>query len=266
MHNSLAYSLALGGWAARGLAHIGVAQYFEEQDIHIEELAGTSMWAIIAACMAVGMTSQEMKKSVSEIQFLKLIDLNLFDGVISWALVSKKFEELFGNQNIENTKIPLSIMATDMESWEARIIRTGRIVDALRASISLPGVFAPYQWEGHTYLDGWLKSNLPIPALRGNNIIAISVIRELGRKIETHKKILDFQIKRWFFAYNYDIFRKSISLLMATNEDLQIALAKEQGKNIQVFPLNTNGYEYYDFLKYTAIIELGYQEMHRLFK
>lgn len=55
-------------------------------------------------------------------------------------------------------------------------------------------------------------------------------------------------------------------MLMTTNEDLQIALAKERGKNIQVFQLNTDGYEYYDFLKYNAIIELGYQEMHRLFK
>lgn len=253
------YSLALGWWASRWIAHIGVIQYLEENNIEITEIAGTSMWAIIWACYALGKTSSEMQKLISEIQFLKLIDLNFKDSLVSGNKVYKKLEEIYGDNLIENTKIPLKIIATHFTTGEKKVFISWKIVDAVRASISLPSIFKPFEIGWEKYIDGGLKSNLPVQEIDGKNIIAVSVIREKNQ-IKTHRKFFHVSIKKWFFWNTYETLKKTISIIMSNNEDLTIELAKYSGKNIILITPNLSMYEYFDFMKYNEIIQKWYKE------
>lgn len=252
------YSLALGWGASRWIAHIGVIQYFEKNNIEIDEIAGTSMWAIIWSCFAMWKNSTEMRKIMSEINFLKLIDVNLKDSIVSWNKIYKKLEEIYGDALIENTKIPLKIVATNLDTWEKKVFISWKIVDAVRASISLPSIFKPFEINENKYIDWWLISNLPVLELNWKNIIAVSVVRE-SLKMKTHRKIFSFQIKKWFIWTTYETIKKTISIIMANNEDLTLEIAKKDWKNIILIKPNVSNYEYFDFMKYNEIIEKGYK-------
>lgn len=103
------YWLALWGGASKWIAHIWIIKYIEESNINISEVSWTSMWAIIWACYALWIKSKEMEKFISQINFLKLIDLNLKDSIVSWNKIYNKLFELYWDKLIENTKIPLKI-------------------------------------------------------------------------------------------------------------------------------------------------------------
>lgn len=258
------YGLALWGWASRWLAHIWILQYIEENNLTIDEISWTSMWAIIAGCFASGKSSAEIIKILEEINFLSLLDINFKEALVSGDKVYALLEKVYGNTKIEDTKIPLKIIATNLHTWEKTIFSSGKIADAVRASISLPSIFRPFKQEKDFYLDGGLKSNLPILSLKSKNIIAVSVIRGEQKKIRTHKKVWNFLIQRSFWTYNYDILKQTITHLMTQNEDAEIEIARLQGKNVILLCPKVGDYEYFDFLKYPEIIQKWYDEMKGL--
>ena len=86
-------SLALGGWAARGLAHIWVYKYLEEQNTEITEISGTSMWAIIWAMIAIWMNFKEIEEFAKSFHMLKLADFDLKSGLLKWNKVEAKLKE-----------------------------------------------------------------------------------------------------------------------------------------------------------------------------
>lgn len=254
------FALALGWWASRWLAHIWVLQYIEEKNISIDEISGTSMWAIIAGAFAIGKSSQEITQIVENIDYLKLIDLNLKDSIVSGKKVYELLENIFWETKIESLKIKLKITATNLKTWEKVIFTKGKITDAIRASISLPSVFQPFEIDGNLYLDGGLKSNLPILCLENTNIIAVSVIRGEPVKIKTHKKIGIFELKRSFWTFNYDILKQTIAHMMSQNEDSEREIAQLQGKTVTLIAPKVWNYEYFDFKKYQEIIQKWFDE------
>ena len=126
------YSLALWGGAARWLSHIWVIKYIEENNIKISEIAWTSMWAIIWAFIALWKTSNEIFEIVKNLNFLKLVDLDLKNGVVSWQKIYKKLEDIFWNELIENTKIPLKIISTNIDTWEKVDLQREEIYKSIR--------------------------------------------------------------------------------------------------------------------------------------
>lgn len=254
------YALALWGWASRWLAHIWVLQFIEEQNIMLDEISGTSMWAIIAWAYAIGKNSQEIIQIVENIDYLKLVDLNLKDGIVSGKKVYDLLENIFWETKIESLKIKLKITATNLKTWEKKVFTSGKITDAIRASISLPSIFQPFEIDGNLYLDWWLKSNLPILCLENTNIIAVSVIRGDQVKIKTHKKIWIFELKRSFWTFNYDILKQTIAHMMTQNEDNEIEISSLKGKNITLIAPKVGNYEYFDFKKFKEIIQKWYDE------
>lgn len=259
------YSLALGWWSAKWISHIGVIRYLEENKdkININEIAWTSMWAIIWACFATWMKSSEMESFLKKISFLKLIDLDLKSWLIHWKKIYKKLEELFWENRIEEAKIPLKIIATNLYSWEKEVFTSWKIVDAIRASISLPIIFKSFEINSKKYIDWWLISNLPVLELDWNNIIAVSVIRDTYKEIKTHRKIFNINIKKLFFWINYQILKKTINITMSTNENLSLEIARYKWKNITLLLPRVWNYEYHDFLKYNEIITKWYEEAQK---
>lgn len=254
------YSLALGWGAAKWLCHIWVLKYIEENNIQINEIAWTSMWAIVWACFAVWKTSEEIKNIAKNIKIIKLADLDFRKWLIKWNKIYKFLEDLFWNTKIENTRIPLKIIATDLNSWEKVVFVKGKIIDAIRASISLPMIFSTFDYDKSILIDGWFKSNLPILELDWKNIIAVSAVRDYWKKINTHNRLFNFKFKKWFFWYNLEIIKKLIIISMCTNEDLTIEIAKSNWKNIILLAPDLWEFEFHDFKKVGELYNKWYEE------
>lgn len=175
--------LALSGGGARGLAHIGVLQVFEREQIGIDCLAGTSMGGVIAAGYARGLSSTDLQKVAIESsrlrRLLRLADPALPDaGLMHGQRLEAFFREILGDVTFADLRIPLALVAVDLNTSEEVILREGPLPLALRATTAVPGFFCPVQIEGKRLVDGGLLNNLPVDAVKGLGaefIIAVDV-------------------------------------------------------------------------------------------
>jgi NTE family protein len=175
--------LALGSGGAKGFAHIPYLKAIDELGIKISCISGTSMGAIIGAFYAGGMTGCEMIELVEQLGTYKTLKLTAPNSIKS-GLSDGKNVEKFLQENLpilrfEDLKIPLKISATDYWSKEEHIFDSGELVPAVRASISLPGVFHPYLYNDRLYLDGGIVNPVPFDLLSDADfIITIDVLNE----------------------------------------------------------------------------------------
>jgi len=257
--------LALGWGAARGIAHIWVIEYLEKNNFSISEISGTSMGALIWAAYATGKTPDEMKQILKDVNFLKLIDLDMKSGIVSGNKITRFLESIFWDARFEDTLIPLSVVATSLRDGKKEVFKSGSIVEAVRASISLPSVFSPAEYGWNKYLDWGLNENLPVSELSTQDIIAVSVVREDFRSdIPSYRTFFWYRFRSSFFKYNYHILKRTIGIMMKNNEDFHIELCRSRGKNITLIAPDVSGYEYFDFMKYEEIAKLGYEEAKRV--
>lgn len=158
--------LALGGGAAKGIAHIGVLRAIEEKDIQIHCLSGTSIGALISAYYAFGKTPTEIEEIIPELNLRKVIKLTLpRKGFISTERIEEMILRDIGPVNIEDARIPLAIMTTDIGTGEPVILDRGPLYKAVCASVSVPGIFIPTEHRGRILVDGGLTENVPISPL-----------------------------------------------------------------------------------------------------
>jgi len=254
-------SLALWGWAARWLAHIWVLKYLEEREVEISEVSGTSMWAIVAAMIAIWIDSKEIINFANKLNLLKLVDIDFKTWLLKWNKVEEKLEELFWDKNIEDTEIPLKIVATNIETSESNIFKSGSIVDAIRASLSLPGVFIPKEIDNTFYVDGGIMMNLPIEALFWNEVLAVSALKINTWKIVKETNFLWISFKTGFWKNNYEIIKRSVISMMKVNEDLSL---KTPGKNIDFIRPDFWDLDIIDFDKVDDFVELWYKESEKV--
>ena len=255
------YSLALWWWAARWFAHIWVLKYLEENNIEIDEISWTSMWALIWAFIAIWKNSEEIKDFAKNINFLALTDFDFKTWLLKGEKIEKKLREIFWDKKIENTIIPLKIIATNIEKAESETFTSGDIVDALRASISLPWIFTPKIIEGNSYVDWWIMMNLPIEALEWNNVIAISALKINTWGIIKEKKFLWVNIKTGFWKNNFEIIKRSVILMMKVNEDNSL---RTKNKNIKFIRPDFWDLDVMHFNKIDEFIKIGYKEAKKL--
>ncbi len=255
------YGLVLGWWAARWLVHIWILKYLEEKNIEITEISGTSMWAIIASLFAIWMNSEEIKNFAKSINFFSLADFDFKTGLLKWKKIEKKLAEIFWDKKIEDCKIPLKIVATNIETSQIKIFTTWKIVDVIRASISLPWIFVPKEIDWESYIDWWIMMNLPIEILSPKNIIAISALKINSWKIIKENKFLWINFKTWFFKNNYEIIKRSVILMMKVNEDNSL---KTPEKNISFLRPEFWNLDIIHFNKVDEFIELGYKQAEKI--
>jgi len=176
--------LALGTGAARGFAHIGVIRILEQAGIGIDVVAGSSMGSLIGAAWAVGKSADEMEEIALRIKgkraFLKLLD-PVFPGagLIRGRRVYNFLESIVDGLTFADTLIPLKIVASDLNTLEEVVFEQGKLIDAIRASISIPGVFRPVTQNSHTLIDGGLTDPVPVQVLARagvSKIIAVNTI------------------------------------------------------------------------------------------
>ncbi len=251
------YSLALGWWAARWLCHLGVLKYLEEKHVAINEVAWTSMWAVVAALFAIWKNSSEIEHIAKDLSLIKLVDLDFKTGLLKGNKIERQLEEIFWNFLIEETKLPLKIIATNIETGKSKIFTSWKITEALRASISLPWIFTPKKIDSQDYADGWIMMNLPIQALSWNEIIAVSALKINTWPIEKTKTLMWMEFSSWFFKNNYEIIKRSVILMMKVNEDDSI---KTPWKTVQLLRPNFWKLDVADFNKVDEFITIGYNE------
>jgi len=172
-------ALALGGGAARGFAHIGVIEVLEENGIHPDIVTGTSAGSLVAALYASGHTGKELEAIAINMDESALTDWSFPGrGLIRGEALAHYVREATGNKPLEQMKIPLGIVATDLDSGKPILFRRGDVGTAVRASSAVPAVFQPVKLGTHEYVDGGLTSPVPVRAARdmgADVIIAVDI-------------------------------------------------------------------------------------------
>jgi NTE family protein len=155
--------LALGGGAARGFAHIGVIQVLEEAGIQPQLVVGTSAGSLVAALYASGKTGAELENLALTMDEGAITDWAFPSrGMIRGEALARYVREQTGGRPIEQLKLPLGVVATDLDSGTAILFQRGDIGSAVRASSSVPAVFQPVKIGEREYVDGGLVSPVPV--------------------------------------------------------------------------------------------------------
>jgi NTE family protein len=155
--------LALGGGAARGFAHIGVIQVLEENGLRPDLVVGTSAGSLVAALYATGRSGAELGVLAESMDESAVTDWAFPGrGLIRGEALAKYVRDHTGGRNIEQMRMPLGIVATDLDSGEAILFQRGDPGVAVRASSAVPAVFQPVRIGLREYVDGGLVSPVPV--------------------------------------------------------------------------------------------------------
>jgi predicted acylesterase/phospholipase RssA len=157
-------ALILSGGGARGFAHVGLLRVMELYKLKPDVIIGTSAGSLIGAFYACGYSPDEMMDAVKEFNKQKIMARafpNLPLSVVSWKPIDKFLYKYLGNKNIEDLKIKLVIVATNMETGNIEIFTKGNLLKAVEASCSIPGFFPPVKIGDNYYVDGGILLDDP---------------------------------------------------------------------------------------------------------
>jgi NTE family protein len=175
----LRIALVLGGGAARGFAHIGVIKALEAQGIVPDMVVGTSAGSVVGALYASGMSGFDLQKLALQMEEDMVADWALPDrGVLKGEALQDFINQKVRNLSIQKLPKPLGVVATDLQSGEMVLFRTGNTGIAVRASSAVPGVFQPVEISGRDYVDGGLTSPVPAQSARAMGadfVIAVDI-------------------------------------------------------------------------------------------
>ena len=190
--NKKTVSLVLGSGGARGLAHIGVIHWLEENGFKIESISGCSMGALIGGIYAAGKLDdfESWVRAITKIDMVTLLDLSWKrSGLVKGDKIINTLTELVGDVVIEDLPIKYTAVAADIFNEKEVWINSGRLFDAIRASISLPLFFTPFRYKDIELIDGGVLNPVPIaPTFSDETDLTIAV--NLGGKVDNKEKIM----------------------------------------------------------------------------
>ena len=212
--------LSLGGGAARGFAHVGVIQVLEEAGIQPDLVVGTSAGSLVAALYASGKNSAQLRRVAETMEEAEITDWMmpiLNRGALRGEALARYVNAQVGNRLIEQMKMPLGIVATDLHNGEAVLFRRGNTGSAVRASSAVPAVFQPVKIGSREYVDGGLVSPVPVRQARemgANVVIAV----DISTDPEGSPASDTFQI----LMQTFNIMGKSLNTLLLKDADLVV--------------------------------------------
>ena len=172
-------SLVLGSGGARGLAHIGVIRWLEANGFIIKSVSGASMGALVGGIYAAGKLDEyvEWVSTISKFDILKLLDLSLSrEGLVKGDRIIETLKSFIGDWQIEALPVRFTAVTADIEHEKEVWIAKGPLFDAIRASISIPMFFTPYELGGRLLIDGGVLNPVPIaPTFQDTTDITIAV-------------------------------------------------------------------------------------------
>ena len=178
--------LALGGGGARGLAHIGVLKVLDREKIAVDVIAGTSMGGIVGALYAAGFSGERIEAEIlrlsrSRLELVKLIDLRLgAAGLVGGGRITEMLTSLLGaDLTFADVRIPFAVTAVDILTGREVDLCEGKVVESVRATMSVPGVFSPVEIGPYRLVDGGVLNNVPVDLalkLGADAVIAVDVL------------------------------------------------------------------------------------------
>ncbi|WP_018921362.1 patatin-like phospholipase family protein [Salsuginibacillus kocurii] len=171
--------LALGSGGARGIAHIGVLQVLEEHEIPVHYIVGSSIGALIGCLYAAGQTPSDLEKLAKLFRKRYYLDFTVPKmGLIQGNRLKQVIAMLVKNKKLEELDIPTTIVATDLKQGEQVLFKEGEVEQAVRASISIPGIFVPEKIGEKWCVDGGVIDRVPASTLKEQDVdvtIAVDV-------------------------------------------------------------------------------------------
>jgi NTE family protein len=268
--------VALEGGGALGLAHVGVLQWFEEHHIPVDYVAGTSMGGLVGGFYATGMNPADMRKMIEgidweqvlrdqtpyqDLSFLRKEDQRLYPNSLLFGLrkgvylpaglnaghligliIDRETAPYFGLHSFDELPIPFRCVASDLVSAKQFIFQDGSLAEALRATMSVPGIFTPVHDGQHVYVDGGLINNLPT-----------DVVRQMGAEIviAVHLEVAPVNAKS--IQSLVDVLEQSVRSVISSSEVRGLANADA----IVTVPLDN--FSMRDFTKYEPLMRSGYE-------
>ena len=270
-------SLVLGSGGARGIVHIGIIQWLEDHGYEIRSISGCSMGALIGGFYAAGRLDAytEWLEDIDVLDMLKLLDFKGSGGFVSGEKLMKKLQEIIGEHQIEDLPVKFTAVATDIDTQKEVWINEGPLLNAIRASISLPLFFTPFSYKGKRVVDGGVLNPVPIaPTFHDNTDLTISV--NLGGEameeplLEKEEEKVKSSFKS--IVNNYldkislpDSFTKENGMYMVANrsfETMQSSIARMKlaayPSDIEIdIPINLCGT--FEFNRAKELIDYGYE-------
>jgi NTE family protein len=172
------------------VAHIGVIKVLEQAGVPIDLITGTSMGGMIGAIYAAGVSPAQIEEEAlrrgKTWELLKLVDLRLSQsGLLKGNRIYEELAENLGpDLTFADLRVPLAVVAVDMPTGREVVLREGNVIDAVRATISVPGVFIPVQLGPYRLVDGGVLNNVPVDVARAMGadvVIAVNVMPDFSR-------------------------------------------------------------------------------------
>jgi len=255
--------LCLGGGGARGFAHLGVLKALAERKLEPSAISGCSMGGLVGALFAAGLSPDEMRERFLSIEPVKILDQARGGGLIGHKGVDRQLEKHLP-KNFSDLSVPLAVTAVDVQEGKLVVLRTGKLLPALRATSALPGLFTPVHHEGRVLIDGGLLNNLPvdvIDTLTLDPVIAVDVGAPPDRKLifEDHRSFLEkFKMptptgQRPLIV---ELLMKTYDVPTALITELRLAVHKPK---IVIRPPLDPDMKVEDYKRLDEAIEIGYQ-------
>lgn len=276
-------SLVLGSGGARGLAHIGVIRWLEENNYEIKSISGCSIGSVIGGIYAAGKLDifEGWLKNITKTSMISLIDLSWGkSGLVKGDKIINTLKDLLGDRNIQDLPISFTAVAADIKREKEIWINSGPLFDAIRASISLPLFFTPFNYKGIELIDGAVLNPVPIAPTFGDDTditIAVNlggaVLNSSNTKIEVispkpsplQEKISAFidgfmptktknRVSNWSM---YDVANQAFDAMQSTIARQKLAAYPPD----YLIEIARDAYGTFDFDMANEIIDLGYSKI-----
>ncbi|WP_251613177.1 patatin-like phospholipase family protein [Pumilibacter muris] len=175
--------IALGSGGARGFCHIGVLQVLEENNIPIDCISGCSMGSIVGGCYCAGVPLEKLKSVAEKINQSVVLDINISYskcGLVKGRRAVNVIKPLIGEINIEECPIPFRATATDVRSGTLKVFDSGKVIDAMRASMSIPVAFHAVSSGNEILVDGGILERIPIDCCKEMGADVVIAVDALG--------------------------------------------------------------------------------------
>lgn len=245
MKNKFKFGLTLSGGGAKGAAHIGVLKAIEERGINIDIISGTSAGAIVGSLYAHGYTSDEILEFYLSTSIFKAGFLTWKKaGILNTDAIGKLLEPLIKVDSFESLKIPMFIVATDVEHARQRVFHSGPLIKPILASSSFPGIFAPVKINDGLYSDGGILNNFPVELIRQkcNHLIGVNV-----QKVD--------YVDRRKLKSTFSLIQRVFTISTRSS-----SLVKYHDCDVVISPSELSNYATFNMFKMKKMYKIGYDE------
>jgi NTE family protein len=236
-------ALVLGGGSAKGFAHIGVIRALEQEKIPIHMIIGTSVGSLIGGLYAANPNSFDLEWLAFKIDRADILDFSIVYskfGPVQGARLEGFIEHNVKVKRVEDTKVPFTPVATDLNTGETILLERGSLAKAIRASSSIPGIFVPVTFDNRTLVDGGVTNNVPCDIAKAKGadiIIAVNLQKDVKNQAAAESIV--------------DIIAQSISVMMRESSRSKLASA-----DVVIEP-DTRGISMFDFTQKKRLMEDG---------